>query len=89
MELAGELHVSRSHLHHLMKRHYNVSPQQHLLTLRIERAAILVTQQLYSLEQIARQTGYGSAFALSKAFKKIKGLSPRHYAHHLRNEDKF
>ena len=31
------------------------------------------------LDSIARQVGYGSAFALSAAFKRERGLSPREY----------
>jgi AraC-like DNA-binding protein len=28
---------------------------------------------------VARQVGYGSAFALSTAFKRVRGLSPREH----------
>lgn len=32
-----------------------------------------------TLEAIARQVGYGSAFALSSAFKRVYGVSPREH----------
>jgi AraC-like DNA-binding protein len=28
---------------------------------------------------VARQVGYGSAFALSTAFKRVRGVSPQEY----------
>jgi AraC-like DNA-binding protein len=32
-----------------------------------------------TLEAIARQVGYGSAFALSSAFKRVYGISPQEH----------
>ena len=32
-----------------------------------------------SLEAVARRVGYGSAFALSTAFKRERGISPRQH----------
>jgi transcriptional regulator GlxA family with amidase domain len=32
-----------------------------------------------SIERIAETVGYGTGFALSKAFKRIAGVSPQHY----------
>jgi AraC-like DNA-binding protein len=29
-----------------------------------------------TLEAVARQVGYGDAFALSSAFKRVRGISP-------------
>jgi transcriptional regulator GlxA family with amidase domain len=32
-----------------------------------------------SIERIVETVGYGTGFALSKAFKRIAGVSPQHY----------
>jgi transcriptional regulator GlxA family with amidase domain len=62
-----------------MKRHYGRSAQSHLMRLRIDRAGHLLRQNQFTLEAIAAQTGYGNAYALSKAFKKVMGTSPREF----------
>jgi AraC-like DNA-binding protein len=47
---------------------------------RLALAADLLRQHPDStLEAVARQVGYGSAFALSTAFKREFGVSPRQY----------
>ena len=46
---------------------------------RLALAADLLTETDATLEQIARQVGYGDAFALSTAFRRERGMSPRQY----------
>ena len=43
---------------------------------RLALAADLLTETDSTLEQIARQVGYGDAFALSTAFRRERGMSP-------------
>ncbi|PZS19604.1 MAG: AraC family transcriptional regulator [Pseudonocardiales bacterium] len=56
-------------------------PMSYLTDWRIALAADLLRETDATVESIARQVGYANAFALSVAFKRVRGLSPsRHRA---------
>ena len=46
---------------------------------RISLAADLLREPGATLGSVAQQVGYGSAFALSAAFKRVRGISPQQY----------
>ncbi len=46
---------------------------------RIALAADLLREPGATVGSVAPQVGYGSAFALSTAFKRLRGVSPREY----------
>ena len=46
---------------------------------RIALAADLLREPDATIGAVAQQVGYGSAFALSTAFKRVRGVSPKQY----------
>ncbi|CAM5290256.1 AraC family transcriptional regulator [Streptomyces narbonensis] len=50
---------------------------------RLALAADLLRETDTTVESVARQVGYSGAFALSAAFKRVRGLSPQE--HRARN----
>ena len=46
---------------------------------RLAVAADLLREPDATVGAVARQVGYGSAFALSTAFKRVRGVSPREH----------
>lgn len=46
---------------------------------RIQKNMELLVRTEESVERIAETVGYATGFALSKAFKRIAGVSPQHY----------
>ncbi|MEV5569880.1 AraC family transcriptional regulator [Spirillospora sp. NPDC052269] len=54
-------------------------PMSYLTGLRLAHAADLLRGGDQTLEAIARKVGYGSAFALSSAFKRERGVSPQEF----------
>jgi len=57
------------------------APMSYLTGWRIALAADLLRETERTVESIARQVGYANAFALSVAFKRVRGVSPsRHRA---------
>ena len=46
---------------------------------RLALAADLLREPGTTVASVARQVGYGSPFALSTAFKRDRGVSPREY----------
>jgi len=54
-------------------------PMTYLTGWRIALAADLLRTADLTIETIARRVGYANAFALSVAFKRIRGVSPKRY----------
>jgi AraC-like DNA-binding protein len=46
---------------------------------RLALAADLLRGPHTTVSAVAQQVGYGSAFALSTAFKRVRGISPREH----------
>ncbi|MFT3925739.1 MAG: AraC family transcriptional regulator [Myxococcales bacterium] len=78
-ELAKEAGVSRSTLAERFGQLMGMAPIQYLAQWRIQLAAALLRTSNCSLAEIAQQVGYGTEFALSRAFKREVGLSPASY----------
>ncbi|WP_067528741.1 AraC family transcriptional regulator [Nocardia uniformis] len=75
--LATEVGVSRAALARRFTELVGEPPMSFLTDWRLALAADLLHESDATLESIARRVGYGSAFALSTAFKRHYGVSPR------------
>jgi AraC-like DNA-binding protein len=75
-ELAGRTGVSRAGLSRHFAALVGEGPMSYLTGWRITLAADLLSQTDHTLESIARRVGYANAFALSAAFKRVRGISP-------------
>ncbi|GAA2215034.1 AraC family transcriptional regulator [Nonomuraea monospora] len=78
-ELARVAAVSRSTLAARFKQVVGRGPLEYLTGWRIELAADRLRRGDETVAVIATQVGYGSVSALSNAFKRITGVSPRDY----------
>ncbi|WFF05819.1 AraC family transcriptional regulator [Micromonospora sp. WMMD1076] len=78
-ELADAAAVSRSTLAARFKKVVGRGPLEYLTAWRIELAADRLRRGEDTVAAIARMVGYGSESALSTAFKRTTGLSPRTY----------
>ncbi|MBB0230911.1 AraC family transcriptional regulator [Streptomyces calidiresistens] len=77
--LADRVGVSRAALARRFTVLVGETPMAYLTGVRLDLAADLLRQPGCTLEGAARRVGYGSAFALSAAFKRVRGVSPREY----------
>jgi len=75
-ELAKSAAISEYHFHRIFKAILNESPGDYIQRLRLEKVSFLLQTSTLSIYDIAEQTGYQSAPALSKAFKKRYGTTP-------------
>jgi AraC-like DNA-binding protein len=75
--LADETGVSRAAFARRFAELVGEPPMAYLTGWRITRAADLLRQTDATVEAVARQVGYSSAFALSAAFKRVRGISPQ------------
>lgn len=76
-ELAAALHVSPVQCHRIVMAVHNCTPMGKVTELRMARARELLRHTDYPLKQIAALVGYRTPYALSKAFKRVVGWSPR------------
>ncbi|WP_432135761.1 MULTISPECIES: AraC family transcriptional regulator [unclassified Streptomyces] len=77
--LAAEAGVSRAALGRRFTDLVGEPPMTHLTGWRLALAADRLRDTEDTIGAIARQVGYGSAFALSAAFKRVHGVSPQEY----------
>ncbi|MFC9965859.1 AraC family transcriptional regulator [Nocardia ignorata] len=75
--LADAVGMSRAALARRFTELVGEPPMTFLTEWRLSLAADLLAETDSTVESIARQVGYGSAFALSTAFKRHFGVSPR------------
>jgi AraC-like DNA-binding protein len=77
--LAAEVGVSRAALARRFTELVGEPPMTFLTGWRLALAADLLREPDTTVGAVARQVGYGSPFALSTAFKRVRGVSPRQY----------
>lgn len=75
--MARSVGVSRASLASRFRSVLGMTPMDYVTERRLERGKILLREERLTLEEIARETGYSSAFAFSKAYKRVHGKSPR------------
>ena len=78
--LAAYASVSHSSLYRRFVKRFQVSPKRFLLEYRIERACALLAGTNCTIQEISTSVGFEDPFYFSRAFKDVKGISPRQYA---------
>src|SRR5262245_7505635 len=77
--LATAVGVSRAALARRFQDLVGEPPMAYLTGWRLTLAADLLREPDNTIGAVARQVGYGSAFALSAAFKRVRGISPQEH----------
>lgn len=77
--LATSAGVSRAALARRFQDLVGEPPMAYLTSWRLTLAADLLREPDNTIGAVARQVGYGSAFALSAAFKRVRGISPQEH----------
>ncbi|MFD5508261.1 AraC family transcriptional regulator [Streptomyces sp. NPDC127051] len=78
-ELAHKAGVSRASLARRFTELVGEPPMAYLTGWRLALAADLLREPDATVATVARRVGYGSAFALSTAFKRVRGVSPQEF----------
>ncbi len=77
--LAAEIGISRAALARRFTDLIGEPPMSYLTGWRLDLAADLLREPDATVGSVARQVGYGSPFALSTAFKRVRGVSPQEH----------
>jgi AraC-like DNA-binding protein len=78
-KLADEIGISRAALARRFTELVGEPPMSFLTGWRLTLAADLLREPGATIGSVAEQVGYGSAFALSTAFKRVRGVSPKEH----------
>ncbi|WP_394886710.1 AraC family transcriptional regulator [Clostridium butyricum] len=74
--ISKHLSINRSYFHRIFKKYTNMSPQEYILKLKIEKACELLVTTNLKIGDISRSVGYIDTLLFSKTFKKSKGYTP-------------
>lgn len=77
--VADAAHFSPYHFARLFKASTGISPHQHIVRRRVERARLLLATTDRPLASIARDVGFASGSHLALHFKRLLGLTPSEY----------
>ena len=77
--LSSQVHISVNHLHRKLTALINQSPGNLIRSIRLQRAAELLTKQSGTVAEIAYEVGFSVPENFSKSFKKHFGVSPSEY----------
>lgn len=78
-KIAENMGLSRKYLSALFKQSTGKSPQEFLISLRIDKAKDLMINHGYNVGEAAKSVGYEDSLAFSQLFKRHMGHSPAYY----------
>ena len=78
-QLAKLLGSSRSSLTRLFYRHFQVTPINYFIHLKMEAAKSMLLSTALQIQEVATRVGYDSPLYFSSEFKKRIGQSPRNF----------
>ncbi|VVP26742.1 HTH-type transcriptional activator RhaS [Pseudomonas fluorescens] len=78
-DVAAACSLSRSYFSRAFKKSTGLSPQQWVISLRVERARLLLQMTELSLTEIGLECGFSDQSHFTKTFSKKVGVSPRHW----------
>ena len=77
--IANKNNITRSHLYRIFKNDMGISPSEHLIHLRIEKAKELLAETNTPLADVASLVGYQNVYHFAKIFKQKTGVAPGRY----------
>ena len=81
--LAGLVGLSSCHFCRAFRQSFGMPPQRYQLSLRIERAKLLLARHSASVTDVSYAVGYNDTSAFCTAFRRLTGLTPSAYRRNL------
>ena len=78
-DIAYEIHMSRSALYKKVKDITGMTPNNYIKTIRLRRAAELLNQQDYKINEISWLVGFSNHSYFTKCFTEYFGMLPKEY----------
>ena len=77
--MCDEVGISRAHLHRKMKEMTGIHISEFVRNIRMEQAALMISQQKLNVTQVAYAVGFSNAGYFSTVFRRHFGVSPTEY----------
>ena len=78
--LARQCGISEVYLRKLFSVHYNITPKQYVLDIRIRKAKQMLCDTPFTIVAISEACGFASVYHFCRVFKQRTGLTPTQYA---------
>lgn len=78
-ELSEQLHISKSNIIRVFKKHYGVTPYDYLLGLKLDTAKLLLRNTQMTIREIAERVQINDQHYFSSLFLARVGIRPRDY----------
>lgn len=75
--VSKEMHISAYYLMHIFKTDMNITFNQYLTKIRVEKAMEMLRSGRYKVYEVANAVGYEHSAYFSYVFKKVTGKSPK------------
>jgi signal transduction histidine kinase/ligand-binding sensor domain-containing protein/DNA-binding response OmpR family regulator len=79
LELSKLIGISRVHLHRKLKAIANISPNELIKNIRLQKAGELLLQQEFTISEVCYKVGFNSPAYFSSCFKSFYQLSPTEF----------
>lgn len=86
--LSADMGIERSSLYRKMQAILGVTPSEFMRTIRLKRAAQLLEQSQYSVQEISWMVGFNTPRYFSSYFKEMFGVTPSQYASEKHKKNK-
>ena len=83
--LAARSGMSDRNFARVFRREVGTTPAAYVEQVRCEAARRLLETTDRTVDEVARASGFGRTETLQRSFKRIMGVSPRHYRHHFQS----
>lgn len=78
-QLAKECNVSEVYFRRLFLKHFNATPKQFIIDIRIQKAKQLLTEGVMKINIISEVCGFSNPYHFCRIFKEKTGLTPTAY----------
>ncbi len=77
--LAHQCAISEVYFRKLFSKHYNTTPKQYVMDIRIDKAKQLLTDGILKINVISEKSGFSNSYHFCRVFKEKTGLTPTEY----------
>ena len=86
--IAEKFFISTQYLDRFFKNEMKTTPSTYITNLRLDKAAIMLTHENFSISSIAESTGFTNPYYFSNVFKKKYVVSPAKYRYQSKHPEK-
>ena len=79
IDIANSIYISQYYLSHLFKQNLNMTINEYITRVRIEKSIELMKKREFSINDIMKMVGFNSQSHFTKTFKKLMGSTPASY----------